>query len=120
MPLYESPESVKLCDRVLSRDALLADAPFSRTAFEQSAVEICAFECKGTLWLPTATALVNMWKSLMSAMAVKGIKTSASFPMEEVRVFVEEDGHESALLQAVLTRLKPLGEDNMADCKFFL
>ena len=88
-----------------SREAVLNDAPMSRQELHLAWVELCAFEKDGSAMLPTASALYALWKSIMSASTIKGMKLDESIYVNSIAEAVEDDGFPRDLLHAVIHRL---------------
>ena len=100
------------------RAALLEDAPFSSGEFEKAWKELCVFEEGSQAWLPTPLVLFGVWKSMISAATVRSIDLGEDFSIAALRGTVEEDGHSSALFQAVMNKLSFDGiEDLMDECE---
>jgi len=89
------------------KDKLLEDLPLSRGEFEDAWRGMCAFEFLGQACEPTAAALGEIWKCMMSAAVLRGINLEEGFSVVDLAGPVEEDGHPSALLRAVLRRHSP-------------
>ena len=88
------------------RQTILENAPFSLAEFERSWEELCAFEEEGQAWLPAASSLINVWKSILTAATIRSVKLEESFALTTLRGAVEEDEHPRALFDAVVYRLR--------------
>ena len=89
-----------------SKSELFDDMPLSAQEFEDAWTELCAFESDSTCWVPTAACLCGIWRSIMSAAAIKGLSLQDSFYIHDLVEPVLENGFEEALLHAVLGRLQ--------------
>lgn len=96
------------------------DLPMSHAEFEAAWVGLCAFELEGIAMLPTAPTLQGVWKSIMSAIVVKGLKFEDSIHVQDIVALVEEDGFPRSLLQAVLYRLSMDQVVPIEGCESFL
>ena len=88
-----------------SKDDVWNDIPLSRAEFEAAWVSLCAFEFESQAVLPKAISLQGIWKSILSATMVRGLKLEESIHVSDIMGLVEEDGFPVALLQAVTDRL---------------
>ena len=88
-----------------SKSEILDDMPLSVQEFEDAWIELCAFELGSTCWVPTAACLCGIWRSIMSAVAIKGLRIQDSVYIHDLVELVTENGFEEALLHAVLGRL---------------
>ena len=88
-----------------SKSEIFDDMPLSVQEFEDAWTELCAFESDSTCWVPTAACLCEVWRSIMSAVAIKGLSLQDSVYIHDLVELVIEHGFEEALLQAVLGRL---------------
>lgn len=88
-----------------NRNAILNDAPFSHKEFDAAWEELCAFERNGHAYIPFDGVLHAIWKSIVSAAALKGIKLDESLYVSSIAGLVEEDGFPPELLSAVVRRL---------------
>ena len=101
-----------------SKQSILADAPFSLGELDGACEELCIFEVDSTAWLPTATMLVSLWKSIMSAATLRSVDLGKPFSVATLNAIVEEDGHSSALFDVLMSRLGSNHGDSVEDCKF--
>ena len=88
-----------------SKFAILAEAPLSADELEKAWIELCVFELDGQAFLPSAPSLLNIWKSLVTAAAVKSLRLEERFRVTDLVELVEEDGYPVSLLEAVMKRL---------------
>ncbi len=100
------------------KDKLLEDLPLSRGEFEDAWREMCAFEFLGQVCEPTAAALGEIWKSILSAAILRGINLEEKLSVLNLAGSVEGDGHPSALLRAVLRRLSRSDAELSEERKF--
>lgn len=109
LPQYTGPEdNTDNCfpsQLMRGKDRICKDAPLSRAEFEAAWVTLCAFELENIAFLPTATALHEVWKSILSATVVKSLKLEDNVFIQNIAGLVEEDGFPRSLLQAVVNRL---------------
>ena len=109
LPRYTGPESdtgdAPSKSPCKSKDDFCNDIPLSRAELEAAWVDLCAFELESQAVLPTAISLQGIWKSILSATMVRGLKLEDSILVADIIRLVEEDGFPVALLQAVLDRL---------------
>ena len=84
---------------------MLQDAPFSAKEFDEAWEQLCAFEVLGHGWLPTASALVMLWKSIISIATIRDVKLDKTFDLKSLAEAVGNDGHPWALFMAVLMQL---------------
>ena len=107
-PQRHAQESKKI------KSILLEDAPISGTEFESAWRTLCVFEWQNRAFLPTATSLVNVWKSIMSAVALRSINLEISFSLDSLMETADQDNHPYPLLKAVIFRLSKRNA-NIAD-----
>ena len=107
IPLYTGSESMSTASsrEINSRDAIQDDAPFSTGEFGTAWKELCAFELEGLAWLPSASLLVSVWNSTISAAVLRGVKIENGFSADILETIVEEDGYPRVLLRAIISRL---------------
>lgn len=119
LSVYSGPEGMfaSISQTLPSRDALLQDAPFSSGEFDKAWKKLCVFEVERQARLPTASVLINLWKSLVSAATVRNVNLRAIFSMNAIEGVIEEDGYPNALFRAVIDRLASANEDLMDGCK---
>lgn len=87
------------------KNAILQNAPFSTVEFDKAWKQSCAFEVLGRAFLPTASALAFVWKSILSAATIRGIDIEKNFDLESLADMVGTDGYPRALFIAVVMRL---------------
>ncbi|KAK3174333.1 hypothetical protein OEA41_001577 [Lepraria neglecta] len=126
VPVYSGPEGGTQSPTASAplekknRHAILERAPLSLGEFNKACEELCVFEVDGQAWLPTASMLANVWKSIISGATVRSINLGGSFSIATLSRIVEEDGHLTALFRAVMDRLSSNDVDLMDDCKLVL
>ncbi|KAL2044402.1 hypothetical protein N7G274_003107 [Stereocaulon virgatum] len=98
-----------------NKRAVFEDAPFSLGEFEKACEDLCVFEVDGQAWLPTVSALANLWKSTMSGAKMRDVNLGESFSIATLCGIVEEDGHPIALLKAMIDRLSSNNSDLVDD-----
>ena len=106
-----------------SKSEIFSDMPLSVQEFEDAWTELCAFESDSTCWVPTAVCLREIWRSIMSAVAIKGLNLQDSVHIHDLVELVIENGFEEALLHAVLSRLhleKAIPIDGCESCQTIL
>ena len=119
LPIYTGHEDIPSLgpSALISKDALLEDAPCSSGEFDNAWSDLCAFELDGHARLPTASALVNIWTSIISNALVRDVGLADGFPIDALSGVVEEDGHPNSLFQAVILRLSSNPRDLMGGCE---
>lgn len=100
-----------------SKSEIFDDVPLSVQEFEDAWTELCAFESDSTCWVPTAACLCGIWRSIMSAVAIKGLSLQDSVYIHDLVELVIENGFEEALLHAVLGRLHLVKTIPMDGCE---
>ena len=100
------------------KNAILQDAPVSTDEFNKAWQQTCAFEILGRPWLPTASALVMVWNSILSAATIRGFNLEKKFELKLLAEVVGNDGYPCALLMAIVTRLVSNTENLRDDCKY--
>lgn len=100
------------------KNAFLQDAPFSTNEFDEAWKQQCAFEVLGRAWLPTASALAMIWKSMLSAASMSGVNLEKNFELKSLAEMVGNDGFPSALLMAVVMRLVSNTNSLNDDCEY--
>lgn len=88
-----------------SKKDLLKDAPFSQKEFEDSLVELCAFEFNGQTYLPSAEMQLKTWKAFMDIVTLESIDIRSPFSLPDA-ADEEETEHVPTLLEAMLELLK--------------
>ena len=119
IPLHSESES-KLAlksSEATSKYALLDNAPFSSGEFDKAWEELCCFELEGQAWLPIASVIVDLWRSVMSAATVRSVAIENAFSISALEGSVEEDGHPVAFFRAVIDRLSSEENDLMDGCE---
>lgn len=81
------------------------DLPVSNQEFERAWRVSCAFELDGQSHLPTTAAVLEVWKSILSAALLRNVDMKTEFSFAMIADMVEEDGHPAALVKAVIQRL---------------
>ena len=87
------------------REIILDDAPFSARELEEAWRTLCVFEMRHRAFRPTAIALINVWKSIMSIVALKSIDLENPFRLDTLIETADEDDHPYPLFKAVILRL---------------
>ena len=100
------------------KNAILQDAPVSTAEFNQAWQQICAFEVLGRPWLPTPSALVMVWNSILSSATIRGVNLETNFELKSLADVVGNDGYPWALFMAIMTRLVSNTENLRDDCKY--
>ena len=100
------------------KNAILQDAPVSTDEFNQVWQQTCAFEVLGRAWLPTPSALVMVWNSILSTATIRGIDLETKFELKSLAEVVGNDGYPWALFMAIVTRLVSNAENLRDDCKY--
>ncbi|MCJ1384555.1 hypothetical protein MMC17_007672 [Xylographa soralifera] len=98
---------------IKSKQALLADAPFSTSEFEAAWTELCAFEIEDEAWRPSASQLEEIWASFLTATTIRGIDVTKTFQYIDRILTVEEDCWNEAMPHAILRRLSSDHENTM-------
>lgn len=122
LPVYTGPESILALGSsdMKGKETTPNDVPFSRGEFDKAWKELCAFDIEGRTWVPTASILTSVWKSVISAATLRSLNLGDGFSMNTLEGVVdEEDGYPSALVHAVIDRLCSEDEDLMDGCKSF-
>ena len=94
---------------------LLEDVPFSSGEYNKICLAMCVFQRNGLAWLPTASVLLNVWKSIISAATVRSVDLGDTFSTAALEGVVQEYGHEAALFRAVMNRLASDNRDDRMD-----
>ena len=102
----------------ISRYALLGSAPFSSGEFDKAWGELCCFELGEQSWLPVASTIVDVWRSMMSAATVRSVALEASFSVSTIEGSVEEDGYPTPLFRALINQLSSNEADSIGGCEF--
>ena len=100
------------------KNAILRHAPVSTDEFNQVWQQVCAFEVLGRPWLPTPSALVMAWNSILSAATIRGVNLETKFELKSLAEAVVNDGYPWPLLTAIMTRLVLNTENLRDDCKY--
>ncbi len=119
LPIYgisQAESETDFADRT-SKYAALDDLPLSSAEFEAFWIQLCAFEHEGQAWLPKATVLVGVWKSIISAATANSMDLAQSFRTQDVMELVREDGFPVPLIEAVVRRIRSDDDDLMEGCK---
>ncbi|KAG8527538.1 uncharacterized protein KY384_007690 [Bacidia gigantensis] len=90
---------------------LFESLPLSNGELETGWKELCVFEANGGLWRPGAHLLLNLWRSILTALALRGFDLGECIPTAPLEESSEEDGHPHSLLNAVIARLTSNGPD---------
>ena len=121
LPQYRGPEDNTEVSSpnqlVKGKERTCGDATLSRAEFEAAWVGSCAFELNNNAMLPVAPVLHGLWKSILSATVVKGLKFDVNIFIQDIVGLVEEDGFPRSLLQAVVSRLSVNQVVPMEGCK---
>lgn len=120
LPIYTGPESIPALgsSEKTSRETIFEHVPFSRGEFNKAWKALSAFEIEGRSWIPAASSLTGVWKSLVSAATLRGVDLGDGFNMTALEGVVEEDDHPVVLFRAVIERLSSEDEDLMDGCEF--
>ena len=100
-----------------SKHVILDHLPVSCGEFDTSWTRLCAFEIEGQAWLPTATLLAAVWRSIISAATANTLRLENSFSVQVIIDMVQEDGYAIPLIEAIVRRLRANGDDLMHGCK---
>lgn len=100
-----------------SKSIIYKDTPVSLQEFEDAWIELCAFELDSISWVPSSACLSEIWRSIISAVVLKGLNLQESVYIDDLAGLVEEDGFPAALLQAVIDRLHIEKAIPMEGCK---
>lgn len=119
LPIYIGPESIPAKDSLLktSGKTIFEDVPFSRGEFDKAWKALCAFDLEGRAWIPAGSALVGVWRSVVSAATLQGVSLGDIFPLATLEGLVAEDDHPSVLFRAIIDRLGSEDEDTMGGCE---
>ncbi|MCJ1353891.1 MAG: hypothetical protein MMC33_003878 [Icmadophila ericetorum] len=106
LPLYGEPaaETNKAPTESKSKEELLKDAPFSQREFEDSLVELCAFEHDGQTYLPSPESQLKTWKAFMNIVDLESLDLTKPFSLPEESE--QEAEYIPTLLTAMLEMLK--------------
>ena len=88
-----------------NKSAIFEDMPFSCEECEEAWVKLCAFEMDATSWVPTSALLCRTWRSIITAVTLKGLKLQEGIHINDILELVEEEGIPAGLLQAVIRQL---------------
>ncbi|KAL6719319.1 hypothetical protein ACLMJK_003558 [Lecanora helva] len=88
-----------------NRNAVLESCPFSSGEFDNAWKELCCFEQSALAWRPSASTLVGIWKSILSASILRCLSFDDKLPMNKLESIIEEDNFPDSLLRAVINRL---------------
>ena len=102
-----------------NKSAVFEDVPLSLQEYEEAWVKVCAFEMDATSWIPTSAILCRTWRSIITAVTLKGLKLQDGIHINDIAGLVEEDGIPAGLLQAVIHRLRSDKLIPMDGCRFF-
>lgn len=109
LPQYRGPEEDTEVSfpsqHMKGKEIICEHAPLSRAEFEAAWLGLCAFELNNNAFLPIAPVLHGIWKSIVSATVVKGLKLDTNIFVQDLAGLLEEDGFPRSLLQAVVSRL---------------
>lgn len=100
------------------KNAIFRDAPFSTEEFDRTWKLLCAFEVLGRAWMPTASALATIWKTILSAATIRGINLEKTFEFTSLADTVGNDGYPRALFIAVVMRLISDTDYVRDDCEY--
>lgn len=88
-----------------SKADMMDDSPFSSGEFDMAWHGMCAFEVGGQAWLPTSSALVSVWRSIVLA-AIEGvINLEQRFHITALEKTMDDTGHPWPLSRAVAINL---------------
>lgn len=120
LPVYSGLDHISDSNSpsLMSRKTLLESAPFSLGEFNKAWKNLCIFELKEQPWLPTASSLVRTWESMTLAATLRNMTLGDGFSLATLDGVIEEDGHPSALVRAVIDRLSLENEDPMDGCEW--
>ena len=102
-----------------SKICVFDDAPFSTTELDLAWKQICACEIGQICLCPTAPSLIEVWKSIISAVILRNIDLEAGFAVDTLLRSVEEEGHPASLIIAVIFRLARPGAGQSEDSESF-
>ena len=100
------------------KDDILQHAPFSTEEFDKIWKQLCVFEVHGHAWLPTPSALAMVWKSIISAAAIRGVNLEKGFDLTSLARILSNDGYPWALVMAVMIRLVPDTDRLKDNCEY--
>lgn len=115
-PTNKHAAEVDAADR-RSKSVIYEDTPVSLQEFEDAWIELCAFELESISWVPSSACLSGIWRSIISAIELKGLNLQESVYIGDLAGLVEEDGFPTALLQAVINKLQTEKIIPMEGCK---
>lgn len=115
LPPYKGSKSSPVMNpsEVASKAKIIEDLPLSRRELEEAWKELCAFEREGKSWIPVASSLIDIWKSVILAATLRGVKIEDDFAMDELEGVVEDDAHPNALFRAVIDRISVQNVDSV-------
>lgn len=115
LPLYKGSKSSPALDssEETNKAKIIEDLPLSRGEFDEAWKELCAFEREGKSWIPVASSLIDILKSVILAATLRGVKIEDVFAMDELEGVVEEDGHPDTLFRAVIDRISVQNTDSV-------
>ena len=78
---------------------------------------LCAFEVQEQSWRPDVTVLVQVWKSVMTAIDLRSLDPEQPLLFTALDPTVEEDGFPTSLLEAILSRIGGVSIDETSSEK---
>lgn len=114
----EAAKPLSTSDQRNNKSAVFEDTPLSMQEIEDAWVKLCAFEMDATSWIPTSAILCRTWRSIITAVTLKGLKLQDGIHVNDIAGLVEEDGIPAGLLQAVVHRLHSEKLIPMDGCRF--
>jgi len=106
-----------------SKHSILKEIPLSDGECEVSWAQLCAFEHNGRSYMPTAGALVSLWKDVLEVSIAESIDLSQMFLVDELWKVLDSQTMSSTpkqLLNALLCRLLPDSEQVNQGCESFI
>ena len=101
------------------RDAIRDDVPFSSAEFDTSWKAICAFEFEGKSWYPSPSVLLDIWRSMMLASTIQGLRLDAAFDPDSLYRAIDLEIHPKELYNALLIAVCDDHQAWSNGCKFF-
>ena len=127
LPVFDAPPVLSMSEGAAkplptldkrNKPAIFEDTPLSIQEFDDAWVRICAFEMDASSWIPTSAILCRTWRSMITAITLKGLKLQDGIHINDIAGLVEEDGIPAGLLQAVVHRLHSDKLIPMDGCRF--
>lgn len=96
-------------ERGQNKATIYDDAPFSRAELDLAWKQMCAFEIGQVSLRPTTLTLIEVWRSMMSAVILRSLNAEENFAVKMILGSTEEERHPAALIEAVVSRLAMRG-----------